>query len=124
MHRDDASLDILKPVFLGTFAIASDQVCHAAVMCNCMYRMCPIVQASKLGLGKNSSILSLFQGHQVSDRQTDRQTDRQIDRQTDNKSIIMGLTTLLGIIALTCTYYSLVPRPYKIGPGTHSLLMR
>lgn len=43
---DDISSGILKPPFLGTFAIASEQ-------------------ASKLGLGRNKTIISYYNSHQV-----------------------------------------------------------
>ena len=43
---DSISSGVLKPPFLGTFSIASEQ-------------------ASKLGLGKNKSIISYYTSHQV-----------------------------------------------------------
>ena len=44
--HDQAPPGTLRPPFLGTFAIATEQ-------------------ASKLGLGKNKSIISYYSGHQV-----------------------------------------------------------
>ena len=44
--NDSVSAGVLKPPFLGTFSIASEQ-------------------ASKLGLGKNKTIISYYTSHQV-----------------------------------------------------------
>ena len=44
--KEDISASVLKPPFLGTFSIASEQ-------------------ASKLGLGKNKAIISYYTTHQV-----------------------------------------------------------
>ncbi|XP_003382803.1 PREDICTED: ragulator complex protein LAMTOR3-A-like [Amphimedon queenslandica] len=46
VHTDHFPTGVIKPIFMGTFAIASEQ-------------------ASKLGVGKNTSIISYYSGYQV-----------------------------------------------------------
>lgn len=68
VHTDNFPTSVIKPIFMGTFAIASEQVqiVFSEYFMYLLFVSLPLFfQASKLGVGKNTSIISYYSGYQV-----------------------------------------------------------